>query len=1139
MPRGKRVDGVLLLGVLVVAALLATAPARAADAAGPRGTPDDDDLATGLLEAAGVSGGLIVHLGCGDGRLTASLGSGPGRLVHGLDVDPQSVRAARERIRSVGRYGAVSVDRLVGPRLPYIDNLVNLVVAQELGEVAPDELTRVLAPNGVALVAVKGEPAAAIQGEKVEIAGTTWTRIVKPRPAEIDDWTHYLHDAGGNAVSQDEVVGPPRHLQWVGSPRWARHHDHMSSFNAMVSAGGRLFYVFDEGPTSAIQLPPRWSLVARDAFNGCILWKRRIDPWQIHLWNLKSGPAQLPRRLVAVDDTVYVPLGLDKPLSALDAATGRTLRTFPETEATEEVVFSEGVLFVVVNDEPTARPWSTVPRYETIAQVRAESERWAWDAPPRSLVALEAQTGKVLWKARTPVAPLTLAADGARVLLHDGDRVVCLDRTNGQRQWSSQPIARAEPMRSWFAPTLVVQDDVVLFAGGEKIVRHRGGQDSMTALDARTGEVLWTAEHPPSGYDSPEDVLVVDGLVWTAPMTNRRDTGEFTGRNLRTGEVERKFPADDGDHMPHHRCHRARATVNYILASRTGIEYVDLEAEHWNRNDWVRGACLYGIMPANGLTYAPHHSCACYIVAKLNGLIALAPARTAGESDEAEPKRARLERGPAYDALAASNSPTPSSQLPSPSSRLPSPDSPLPTPSAWPTYRHDAARSGRSAQALPEEMKQSWATTLGGRLSAPVVAEGKLFVAEIDAHTVHALDAASGKPAWSFTAGGRVDSPPTIWRGRVLFGSADGWVYCLRAADGALAWRFRAAPEEQRVVAWEQVESAWPLHGNVLVLDGEQGRDSGGDATVYCVAGRSMFLDGGMRLVRLDAATGRLVSETTLTHLHPETGEPLDADVTWPNLPVALPDVLSYDGKYVYMRSQRFDREGERIDVAPPTDYRDQTGDGAHLFCPTGFLDDAWWHRTYYLWGKNPISAAGGWFAAAYHAPAGRLLVCDDERVYGFGRKPKHFPSTTALEYHLFGVPKEPELVTTGKPRRRWLPAPGHPVYDWSEEVPLLGRALVMAGDRLFVAGPPDVVDTEQTQLRVDAPETRARLAAQAAALEGTSGALLWDVSVKDGRKLAEYELETPLVFDGMAAAGGRLYVATVDGRVECLGEAP
>ena len=74
------------------------------------------------------------------------------------------------------------------------------------------------------------------------------------------------------------------------------------------------------------------------------------------------------------------------------------------------------------------------------------------------------------------------------------------------------------------------------------------------------------------------------------------------------------------------------------------------------------------------------------------------------------------------------------------------------------------------------------------------MADGKLFVSSVNAHTVYALEAGSGKQLWSFTAGGRVDSPPTIWQGRVLFGSADGHVYQLRAGDGALVWRFRAAP---------------------------------------------------------------------------------------------------------------------------------------------------------------------------------------------------------------------------------------------------------------------------------------------------------------------------------------------------------
>jgi len=1050
------------------------------------------DDASEILQVSGVQGGLVIHLDCGDGDLTAPLRASDRYVVQGLDTDPENVACARKNIQQLGKYGPVSVDSFDGQRLPYIDNLVSLVVAEELGDTPLPEVMRVLCPGGVLC----------------QRQGGRWTRTVKPRPEEMDDWTHYLHSASGNAVSRDTAVAPPRRLQWVGSPRWTRHHDHMSSFNAMVSAGGRVFYILDEGSRSSVQLPPVWSLIARDAFNGTVLWKRPLDPWQTQLWLLKSGPALLPRRLVAVDDTVYVTLGLNAELTALNAATGQTRHAFPATEGTEEILHIDGMLLVLVRKKPTATPWATRSHYQTVNEVRSEAEQWAWDATPQRLMAFDAASRKLQWQKDVAAAPMTLAADAKHMVFHSGKGLVCCDRLRGETLWTSEPVARAEPIRSWFAPTLVIHNDVVLFAGGENIRRHQGGRDSMTALDLATGKKLWTAPHPPSGYDSPEDILVIDDLVWTAPLTNTRDSGEFTGRNLRTGEVERRFPADDGRHMPHHRCHRAKATVNYILASRTGIEYVDLKAEHWNRNDWVRGACLYGIMPANGLTYAPPHSCACYIVAKLNGLCALA----GGKGEPAASGGPRLHEGPAFGRPIDETAKAADS-------------------SAWPTYRSDALRSGKAGAAVGESLKPAWETPVGGKLSAMTAANGRVFVADVNAHTVHALDAETGKPLWSFTAGGRVDSPPTIWRGRVFFGSADGCVYCLAASDGLLVWRFCAAPTDQRMMAWEQLESVWPVGGSALLLD-----DPGGEnATVYCVAGRSMFLDGGLRMLRLDAATGRRMSETVMDNRHPETGKPIDANIRWPNLPVALPDILSSDGRYVYMRSQRFDLEGQRVDVAPPTDVSRQRGQGVHLFCPTGFLDDSWWHRTYWVWGSTPGSGAGGWFAAAYFAPAGRILAIDKDEVYGFGHKPQYFPQTTSLEYHAFRMGKQAEFEATGPAKKSWLPSPRRPVYDWSCEAPLLGRALVLAGETLFVAGPPDLADTEKTQRSLHDPATQAVLAKQAEAMLGKRGGKLLAISTADGAVEATYDLRSPPVFDGMIAAAGRLLLATMDGKVVCL----
>ena len=41
--------------------------------------------------------------------------------------------------------------------------------------------------------------------------------------------------------------------------------------------------------------------------------------------------------------------------------------------------------------------------------------------------------------------------------------------------------------------------------------------------------------------------------------------------------------------------------------------------------------------------------------------------------------------------------------------------------------------------------------------------------------------------------------------------------------------------------------------------------------------------------------------------------------------------------------------------------------------------------------------------------------------------------------------------------------------------------------------------------------------------------AVLWALSTTDGKKLAEYPLDSPPVFDGLIAANGRLYITTID----------
>ena len=55
-----------------------------------------------ILGASGVKGGLVVHLGCGDGKATVALHANDSYLVHGLDADAANVAKARAHIEKAG-----------------------------------------------------------------------------------------------------------------------------------------------------------------------------------------------------------------------------------------------------------------------------------------------------------------------------------------------------------------------------------------------------------------------------------------------------------------------------------------------------------------------------------------------------------------------------------------------------------------------------------------------------------------------------------------------------------------------------------------------------------------------------------------------------------------------------------------------------------------------------------------------------------------------------------------------------------------------------------------------------------------------------------------------------------------------------
>jgi len=1049
------------------------------------------DRTDDILTAAGFKGGVIAHIGCDAPSLLADLCRGGNRIGQGLDTSAEKVVATREMIAKSGLAGRCTARRFDGKNLPFIDGMVNLVVVSSgKWQVAREEIERVLAPRGAAVfLATRNSPRVTFR---------------RPVPADIDDWTHFHHNPSGTMVGNDRVVAPPRRIQWMGGPKWLRNHDFMASMHAMVSAKGRVFYIIDEGLRNHIFLPAKWVLIARDGFNGTILWRRPLPDWQPSNWPLKSGPGHLPRRLVAIGDTVYVTAGLIQPVSAIDAVTGKTIRTYADTKPTEELIVSDGVLFALV--DPHRKPPDYKAAGTSYKEIGRASSGWAWTAerPARCVTAVDADSGRVLWRHEDKVAPLSLTVTDTSVFFHNGTGMVALDRKSGKQVWASQGPGQKK-VSTGGSLRVSCSDGVVVFAGGTKL----------TAFDAKDGKELWTGKLQKTSHHCPEDLFVIDGLIWSPNTGKPQHTGtHFKVMDLRTGEVTKDFVAKNLPGFPMHpRCYPSRATKRYIMMNGMGTEFYEIGGDTVDINNMVRGSCIYGVMPCNGLLYKPPDTCACYYQSKLEHLCALAPRPKAANRRAEETKR--LEKGPAYQA-------NPKSEIRNPKS------------TSWPMYRCDAERSGSCATSVSPKLKEIWCARLDGKLTQPVVAFGKAFVSAVERNTLHALDAGTGKEAWRFTTGSRIDSAPTLHNGTLLFGCADGWVYCLRAADGALAWRYRVAPDERQIVSYQRLESVWPVHGCVLLAND----------TVYALAGRNMFFDGGMRLVLLNPSTGEKISETILDENDPATGKNLQTLISAKYMPVANRDILSSDGERVYMREQNFDMRGKRIGIAPSQPGRGGASDtkGRHLFCQTGLLDDIWFHRSYWIYGSECGEGWGAYAGPRRHTPCGRIMVFDDSRAYAFRSDPLGNMLHPRTTYTLYAADKDPGTApapATPKGKRKRPPkgARGGIKTHWKmESPPLLVNAMALGGKNLFVAGPPDVAD--ETKMLGFLPggkdDVNRQLHAQNDAWLGKSGGLLLVVSAETGEKLAEYKLDSYPVFDGMSVAGGKLFMSLKDGSVAC-----
>ncbi len=974
-----------------------------------------------IVETSGVRGGLVVVIGVDDGDTLGAYRANDSYLVHGLDTNPAKVAAVREQLIEKGLYGKVSVDVFDGKTLPYIDRLVNLVVSGAGCPVSGEEVERVLAPRGVALIEGK--------------------RSVQPVPSDIDDWGHFLYDSAAKNSSRDRVAYFPEHLQWEAGPLHDRHHDTVQGIETIVSCKGRLFYIVDDAPPSVSEaLPERWRLVARDAFSGVLLWKRDMGEFGWKAWAEKAligrfnNPKDMQRRVVAVGDRVYATLAYNSPVSEIDAVTGKVLKTYKGTEATSEILHVDGKLILGIRQGGAG-----------VMAVRADDGNilWQYDADDGAS-SLSRQN-------------LFLCAGGGGVYFFAGDGITGIDAGSGKRLWHNSLQAAAAKGKGKLSVGRYAYPSLLYHDGAVVVLKSTG---EITAFSARAGDRLWQSKQGSLTYGTRGALFVAQDLIWSYGA-DLRSAPELVGLDPKTGEVVRTIDCAGVKNavVGHMRCYPAKATEKTFWTTIGGKpqQVVHLDTGENCSMAWLRAGCRIGIVPANGLLYMTPHPCGCHAEIMLNGLLAMGPARTDGVM-AASPSE-RLVKGPAYK------------QVSSPTSRPRDLAS-----DCWPMHRCSGSRLASTKTTVSATLREAWKADLGGMLTQPVVADGKVFVASTGNCTMHALKADTGDKLWSFTAGGRIDSSPTYHDGAVLFGSADGWVYCLTAVDGTLVWKFRAAPVDRRMVSFGRIESLWPVHGSVLMRNGE----------AIVAAGRTSWLDGGIHLYALDPVTGRVLA----TGNDNVMGTKLPTNPS----PGMLSDLLVTHGEHIYMRTSQIQRTPSGFHVVRDTtaqkggpgtpvtsmDYRDV------LMASDGMLEPTWNHREGFL----------------LNGVRGQAMACDGDNIY-------HVQIFASWGH---SAPFEPGQGNVSLTARS---VAGND-KKWSTPMPIRVTSLVAAGDLLFAAGPADTVDAKDLW----------------GGYEGRKGAKLVVCSKADGKTQVTLDLPSVPAYDAMSAAHGSLYVAFADGSV-------
>ena len=537
--------------------------------------------------------GYALVLGVGSGRLMAELLARTGLHVVGIGRDREAVNALRATLTAAGLYGTRAEVFVGDPRtFPLPPYLASLVVSEELdaaafaGEGGIERLFAVLRPYGGSACLQASGGAPGIFERRAASAGLESADVSR----------------GGGYVVLRRVRALPGSAAWTHETSDAAR-THFSTDDRVRAPLGILWY--GDGPgygfwkrkDYGIGVKPQViggrlfafrvggsTLVSYDVFTGRQLWQRQVAPFT---------------RYASMADGIYVAGG--DLCQVLDPATGEPRKTF-QLDLGDTGGRKPGVSDIRVGTDVIL----VALAFDKVRVI----EKGLWDST--LLVALDRGTGRQLWRREaehrfssqaialgdgmafcTDSPTQTLAARAER----RGEEpqttpstLLALDARTGQVRWTATTTNphRTYDIGSWLG--IRANDDWVAYAAEPRLA-IAGKHGVARAYGARSGTLAW--ETRVGGQP-----LVVMGDTFMA------QSGEIF--DVRTGKPVGKAPA------------ARRGGCNYFVAGRHlaflrdySAAYVELDAKRKHHLRSVRSGCSNSLIAADGVLSVPNFAVGC------------------------------------------------------------------------------------------------------------------------------------------------------------------------------------------------------------------------------------------------------------------------------------------------------------------------------------------------------------------------------------------------------------------------------------------------------------------------------------------------------------------------------------------------